>query len=491
MILALVIVPAIAGTAAFFTNRPWVSRALLITSAVCHAALCAFCWIIPPSPALHDWLALDSLGLLFLSITSGLFLLASIYRVGSHVDADESRRRKDFEEGFLFRNAPEATFCGCMLLFLSTMTLVCVGRQFGILWVAVEATTLASAPLVYFHRHRRSLEAAWKYLLICSVGIALALLGNFFLAVASPSRGASGSMLLTQLIDMAHAGQMNASWLKAAFVLLLVGYGTKMGLAPMHTWLPDAHSEAPSVVSALLSGALLNCSFLAILRSQQVLAAAGLADFGQDMLLTLGLISMALAAAFIVRQTDYKRLLAYSSIEHMGILAVGVGLGGIGLFGAMFHALNHSLTKGMLFFAAGNILFAYHSKRISEVHGLMRRLPATGILWIAGLFAITGLPPFGTFLSEFTILSAAFTAGRTSIAIIYLVLLAIAFVGMAVAMLGMVGNGAGQGNVRGSESLLAVLPPAILAMLVLGLGFWVPEKLSHVLTTAAAALGGG
>ncbi len=487
MILALLAIPTISGFAAFFVKRPWLNRTLLIAAGAAHASLTVLCWRSAPSPALGGWLALDALGLLFLSIVSLLFLMASIYRVGVRAEA---ARRTDFDEGFLFTNAPEATFCGCMLLFLATMTLCCVSRQFGILWVAVEATTLASAPLIFFHRHRRSLEAAWKYLLICSVGIALALLGNFFLAVAQPQQGAGGSMLLAELIDRARMGAMNATWLKAAFVLLVVGYGTKMGLAPMHTWLPDAHSESPSVVSALLSGALLNCAFLAILRSQQVLAAAGLALFGQEMLLLLGLLSMAMAATFIVGQPDYKRLLAYSSVEHMGILAVGVGLGGVAVFGSMFHAINHSLAKGMLFFVAGNILSAYRTKHAAEVSGLIKRLPVSGILWVAGLFAITGSPPFATFLSEFTILSAALGQGRFVVAILYLLFLAIAFAGMAVAMLRMA-QGSGQKQEAGRrEAALAVIPPAILAAAVLALGLFVPSRLADLLKAAAAAVGG-
>src|SRR5439155_12404295 len=174
----------------------------------------------------------------------------------------------------------------------------------GLLWIAVEATTLASAPLIYFHRHHRSLEATWKYLLICSVGIGLALLGNFFLAVAaSGASGAGGSLSIGALRE--HAAQLHMPWLKGAFLFLLVGYGTKMGLAPLHTWLPDAHSEAPSVVSALLSGALLNCALLGIVRVQQVCAAAGQAAFGQGLLVGFGLLSMAVAAVFILGQADY------------------------------------------------------------------------------------------------------------------------------------------------------------------------------------------
>ena len=303
MILALLLAPAVAGVLGFFLRRPAASRALLVGVAATHAALTAACWARSAAPIARGWFAIDAQGLLFLSIASALFLMASVYRITAKPQ-EAGGKKRDLEEGFFFASAPEATFCGCMLLFLAAMTLVCVSQQFGIVWVAIEATTLASAPLIYFHRHRRSLEATWKYLLICSVGIALALLGNFFLAIAAWRAGADASLVLGALVGMGEAGTLDAVWLKAAFLVLLVGYGTKAGLAPMHTWLPDAHSEAPSVVSALLSGALLNCSFLGILRAQQVCVAAGLADFGQGLLVGLGLLSMAVAAVFVLGQRD-------------------------------------------------------------------------------------------------------------------------------------------------------------------------------------------
>ena len=274
MILALVIVPMLAGIGAFFVRADGIRRGLLLLAALAHAGMTASAWVAKPAPALGGWLVLDPIGLLFLSITSALFLAAAGYALG-YLQREKRAAKTDFEEGFLFSNAPEATFTGCLLLFLAAMTLVTVSQHFGVLWVAVEATTLASAPLIYFHRHHRSLEATWKYLLICSVGIALALLGNFFLVVAVPnSDGHATPLVLGSLIQ--HAPQFHELWLKAAFLFLLVGYGTKMGLAPLHTWLPDAHSESPSVISALLSGALLNCAFVGILRAQQVCAAAGL-----------------------------------------------------------------------------------------------------------------------------------------------------------------------------------------------------------------------
>ncbi len=500
MILLLILIPVSAGILAFFLTSDRIRRALLLFSAGVHALLTGAAWFRAPAPALNGWLLLDDLGLLFLSITSFLFLAASFYTLG-YLRREDWGRRQDFEEGFLFTNAREATFTGCLLLFLATMTLVAVSQHFGLLWVAVEATTLSSAPLICFHRHRRSLEATWKYLMICSVGIALALLGNFFLAVASTlGTGSHVPMLLRDLVQM--AGNLNPQWLKAAYLFLLVGYGTKLGLAPMHTWLPDAHSEAPSVVSALLSGALLNCAFLAVLRMQQVTIAAGMARFGQNLLLGFGLFSMTVAALFILRQSDFKRMLAYSSVEHMGILSLAVGLGGGAAFGAMLHAVNHSLTKGMLFMVAGNILAAYKTKSTADVQGVIRVLPISGVLWVAGFLAITGSPPFGPFLSELIILRSAIEQGQPIVAAAYLVLLSIIFIGMATIVLRMYqGNPAfgpaddGHGGNAGlqpaaGDSPLAVIPPIMLAVSVLVLGVYFPPMLKNLLEHAARAIAG-
>jgi hydrogenase-4 component F len=469
MILALVGIPLLAGVAAFFLRNDRTRRFLLVATAAAHAALTAVTWTMQPLSLFAGWMALSSPEMLFLSITSLLFLAASVYAVG-YLRREGRDTRADIEEGFLFSNAPEASFAGCLLVFLGTMTLVCAAQHFGLMWVGVEATTLASAPLIHFHRHHRSLEAAWKYLVICSVGIAIALLGNFFLTVATSPAGAGISSMTVPGL-MAHAGELDPAWLKAAFLLLLVGYGTKMGLAPLHTWLPDAHSEAPSVISALLSGALLNCAFLAILRVHGVCVAAGLAEFSAGLFVLFGLLSMGFAAAFIVGQSDYKRMLAYSSVEHMGIAAFGVGTGGIAGFGAMLHVVNHSLTKAMLFLLAGNVLATYRSKSARQVTGMLRVLPATGPLWLAGFVAITGSPPFGLFVSELTILKGVFDARRFVLVAVYLVLLLTIFVGMAMIVLRMT-HGSPSTELaersRRREPFLLVIPPAVLGVHIPG-----------------------
>ena len=492
MIAALFLLPLLAGAAAFFVRRDRSRRGLLLGTAIGHAALTGFCWLHRPEPAASGWLALDAAGLLFLSLTSVLFLASAVYAV-DYLEHELSGQRKDLVEGYLFKNAPEAVFTGCLLLFLATMTLVCASRHLGVLWVAVEATTLASAPLIYFHRHHRSLEATWKYLMICSVGIGLALLGTLCLAVAAvAAHGGAPSMVLDDLLAQAHSGALQPAWLRLAFILLLVGYGTKMGLVPLHTWLPDAHSESPSIVSALLSGAVLNCAFLAILRSHQVLDAAGQGALGRGLLLAFGLASMGLAGVFVLGQIDYKRMLAYSSVEHMGILALGVGLGGVGARGAMLHAVNHSLTKSVLFLVAGNILRVYRTKGVAAVRGLVRVLPGSGLLWVAGMLAVTGSPPFGPFLSEFTILYGALGQGRGVVAGLYLLFLAIVFVGMGQTVLKMAQGPAPEGGPGPAlrESRPSVLVPALLMGLVLVLGLYVPPALGSLVEEAARLVGG-
>jgi hydrogenase-4 component F len=489
MLLALLLIPAIAGILVFTIKNRVVERTLLIVAAGAHTAMTVSTWFSAPPPMFHGWLALDAPGKLFLGITSVLFLASSFYAIG-YLRREDQGRKRDLEEDFAFSNAPEQVFMGSLLFFLATMTLVALSRNMGLIWVAVEATTLSSAPLIYFHRHHRSLEATWKYLLICSVGIALALLGIFFLAVASASHNGDTSLMLTDLLK--RGPQMDPRWLKASFILLLVGYGTKMGLAPMHTWLPDAHSEAPSVVSALLSGAVLNCAFLGILRSHQILASSGQLFFGQDLLMGFGLLSMGVAAVFVIRQPDFKRLLAYSSVEHMGILALGVGIGGGGVFGSMLHAVNHSFTKAGLFLVAGNIMTAYKTKYFENVTGMLQTFPISSVLWIAGFLAIAGSPPFGLFISEFTILRAALAQGNFPVAAGYLMVLALIFAAMMATCLRMtqgVPEEQTQPPPKG-ESMVAVLPPAVLLFAVFVLGIYVPQPLSDTIKEIARTIGG-
>lgn len=488
MIGSLVLLPAAAGTLAFFIRHDGLRRGLLLATSIGHIILVVLAYLKLDGVATEGWLGLDSLSLLFAGITDILFLAATFYAIGYLRRESGGFEPKQAGDSF-FSRSREAIFVGCLLFFLASMTLVMVSRHLGLLWVAIEATTLSSAPLIYFHRNQRSLEATWRYLLICSVGIALALLGNFFLAVAT-SVGAGEQMRLSLDQLIRHARLLDPTWLKAAFLLLLVGYGTKMGLAPMHTWLPDAHSEAPAVISALLSGALLNCAFLGILRVLSILSAAGLGDFGRQQMLLFGMISLVLAALFLVLQTDFKRMLAYSSIEHMGVLALGIGLGGAASFGALFHVLNHSLTKAALFLTAGNILIIYQSKRNYDITGMSVAHPLTAALWMAGILAVVGSPPFGIFSSELMILKGMLAARQWWIALGYLLSLVVAMSAISFKVFKMVFGSPSGSSVRYAEKPGFYLAPASLLLCALILGVYLPRPISDLLKSASIIIAG-
>ena len=483
--------PFVSGLLSFFIKQDRLRRGILAFTGLIHLVLTVLIFAVyqtdgEPLNTWSGWISVDALSLLFLIITSLLFMAASFYSIGylfSH-SHPESRNK---------RFSREAGFSACLNLFLSMMTLAIVSQHISLFWMAIEATTLVSAPLICFHSSPRSLEAAWKYLLICSVGIALAFIGNIAIAVAKSFGEISGDVPMTFHELFLHAGLLQGDWLKIAFVFMLIGYGTKMGLVPMHTWLPDAHSEAPSSVSALLSGALLNCAFLGILRVNMVMNRAGQGEFSGKLLVFFGALSLILASWFIVRQKDFKRLLAYSSIEHMGILAVAAGAGAQTYFGGMLHSVNHSLTKGMLFLVAGNILNIFKTKSSVTVKGLVRRAPVSGFLWIAGFLSICGIPPFGTFVSEITILTGLGRQHNWLILVVMLAALGVIFVGMSRIVISM---SYGEGRVSNLDNAdrqtdyWTILPPLSLFLMILILGVWIPGPVNQLIDQAAMVLKG-
>lgn len=428
-----------------------------------------------PVEAFDKWLVLDPVGKVVLGVVAVVFLACSFYAPGYLA---------------LRQERPNRVLCACLLLSLAMMTLVILSHHLGLMWVAMEATTLATAPLIFFNHNSRSLEATWKYLLIGSVGIALALLGSFFLAYASFQEGETESSLLFEHL-LANASTLSRPWLHAAFVLLLIGYGTKMGLAPMHTWKPDAYGEAPGVVGALLASGLTGCAFLAVLRFVQICDRANDIGFARELLLFFGLLSMAVGAVFLVRQRDFKRMLAYSSVENMGILVLGIGLGGIGIYGSVLHLVNNALTKGVLFLSAGNIRRAYNSKSTNDVQGALKRLPVSACLFLAGFFALTGAPPFGPFLSEFTIARAALGSGRFVVGGMFLLLVIMVFIAMGATVLAVV-QGEPSEKARSQpyrDGWLTAAPVVVLLALVLLMGVWIPGPVQGLLEEAARDLG--
>jgi hydrogenase-4 component F len=341
---------------------------------------------------------------------------------------------------------------------------------------------------VYFNRNARSIEATWKYMLICSVGIALALLGVLFLAYAMVVTGRPPTLILEGL--QAVAPLLPPVWLKAAFVLMLVGYGTKMGLAPMHTWKPDAYGEAPGLVGAMLAGGLANCGLLGLIRIYQVCLTAGDTHFYRTSLLGMGLFSIAIATIFLARQTDIKRMLAYSSVEHMGLFAVALGLGGKAHYGLMLHLIGNGLAKGVLFLTAGNIHRAFASKNRETARGTLKRAPWTGAMFLAGFLAMTGSPPFLPFASEFAIFSAAFSQGRPVTGTLVVLLLMIAFLGMSLTVVPVVFGDPPKNRERTkfTETALLVVPPLALLVLLGCIGVWLPPPLFRLVTDAAQLL---
>lgn len=423
--------------------------------------------------AANGWIGIDPLSRLILLIISLLFCGCSFYGVGY----------------LSYRLAwGNRSFVTCLLLFLFAMTLAAMARHLGILWVAVETTTVASAPLIYYNRNRLSIEATWKYLLLGSVGIALAMLGILFVAYAGLAGGGHVSL---QFDDILHgAATYSRPWLKAGFVFLLVGFGTKVGFAPLHTWKPDAYGEAPGLVGALLAGGLTSVAFLALLRTLQIMDAASEAVMAREAFLAMGLISMAFAAVFVIRQPDFKRMLAYSSVEHMGILAIGVSVGGIATFGAMFHLLNNALTKGVLFLAAGNIHRRFESKRVGDVRGAITQLPFSATLFLLGFLAITGSPPFAPFISEFTVLQGIFNGGHYVTGGFFLFFLAVIFIGMGSTVLSVVFGSPPEkkGDENYRETLVIAGVPLVMLLIILVLGVYLPEPIRRIFADAAALL---
>jgi hydrogenase-4 component F len=474
-VLLVILAPLILAAIAFAMPRsPW-RPATLLPAALLHAAGVARLWVAPPPPRPGTWLGLDAPGLLALTVMSALFLVCSIYAQGYLA------RRSDRDD---------RAFVGGLLLLLSAVTTVALSQHLGLLWVAIEITTLSTAPLIYFNRNERSLEAAWKYLVVCSVGIAMALIGTFLLALASAGPGGPRSLVVEELV--AGGASLSLPWLRAAFVFLLAGYGTKMGLAPFHAWKPDAYGEAPGLLGALLSGGVTAIAFVALVRVLRVCEAGGAGSFARQGFVAIGVLSLVLAAAFVVGQRDFKRMLAYSSVEHMGILVLGIGVGGAAATGAFFHLVTNGLTKGVLFLAAGNIHRAFGSKRTEVVRGAARVLPFSGPVFLAAFLAITGSPPFAPFFSEFAILSGAVRAGAWLPAAAFLLCLSIIFIGMGVTVLGVV-QGVPPEEARQTpfgDSLLTAGPPLLLMAAVLALGLWVPAPLRAAFDAATAYLGG-
>ncbi len=378
-------------------------------------------------------------------------------------------------------------------LFSAAMFLVVLANNPGVMWFAVEATALSSVLLVALYNRRTSLEAAWKYIILGSIGLALALFGTVFLYAAAVGPHAiekPPSFNWSHLITV--APQFDHDLVKLAFVFALIGYGTKAGLAPMHTWLPDAHSEAPSPTSAMLSGVSLKIALYALLRFHILAAACLGSGFSRHFLLGFGLFSMLLAPPFILVQQNLKRMLAYSSLEHIGLICTGIAMNTpVTIFGALLHMGYHALAKPVLFFSAGNIHQTFHSLKFRVIGpGVAKVLPVTALFMALAALAAIGLPPFGLFLSEMTVISGGLAAGRTTVCVLILAALIASFCGI-LQQLTRILPGARKhdqpGDARRADGV-----PAMLLLLggLLLFSVWLPAPLQQIIRRAAAIIGG-
>jgi hydrogenase-4 component F len=439
----------------------------------------------PPLAGWDGFLYVDSLGGFFLMTVAGVTLLAALGSIGYVAAQEDSGELSSFQVRLYF------TFFG---LFAALMLAALETGNLGLLFVLVEASTLASAALVGLEGRARSLEAAWKYIIISSLGVTIALAGTLFLFYSGSALHLGSNLGLTWPYLLAHAHALAPQSLRLAFLLAVVGYGTKVGLAPMHTWLPDAHAEAPSPASAMLSAALLNTGMYAIIRFLAI-ANRGLGStYPRAVLLSFGFASIVIGALFMVRRGNFKRLFAYSSVEHMGIIAVALGFGGVlGLYGALLQVLNHALAKTVLFLSSGDVSLRYRTREAGQVSGLLAAVPLTGGALLLATFAVLGSPPFGLFLSELTIVRAGFAHGSPVFPLLLLALLGLAFVAFARTTAGMAtGNPPAQlASPYHSRSAVAVTAaPLVLGLTVLlVLGLWIPAGLDAVLRHSVAVIG--
>ncbi len=433
-----------------------------------------------PVFAFGSWLYLDPLAAIPVALIGVVGLLTGVYSLGYI--------RHDLASGVISAGKL-CRYYGFFNLFLFTMLCTVTANDIVMMWVGIEATTLGSVFLVGFYGQRASLEAAWKYVIICTVGVAFGLYGTMLVyAEASavlPNPG--DASLWTSLIR--HAASFDPGVMRLSFVFVLIGFGTKAGIFPMHAWLPDAHSEAPSPVSALLSGVLVNCALFVLLRYSAITTAATGPGLPHTLFLVLGVLSVAAGSLLIFVQNDFKRLLAYSTTENVGLMLVGFGIGGqLGIAAAILQMINHSFTKTLLFCGSGNVLMKYGTRDLRTIKGLTAIAPATGLMLIAGALALCGIPPFSIFVSEFMLVTAGLRAGYGWLMVICLLLLTVTlaallrFIGGS--LLGSRPEGVPPGEVGGLE----VVPMMALLALVLVFGIAVPRPVARLVESATSVV---
>lgn len=473
MINLILIFPLIACLILLITKKKFLNNFFITLYAIMHFVVSgAACYNVELFPVWKNtaFFEITPLNKLFLIVLSIVFLAFAFYNNGYMKDDNSNERR--------LRH-----YAYMVLFFVFSMTGAILSTNLGLNWVFIEGTTLASAYLIYFHKTKHSIEAAWKYVFICSIGIALAFVGIILLTAAT---GNLESLYYKDLFM--NAKDFNSFWLKMAFVFIMFGIGTKMGLAPVHFWLPDAHAESPSPVSALLSAALLNSAFLMIINVFKITVIAGCDGYARIMLLIMGFLSLFVAAVFVYHINNYKRMLAYSSIENMGILAAGLALGGVGVFAAMIHLTGHSLIKAAFFMTSGNILKLYDTKKIKNVEGIISADKKTGWLWVLSFLGIAAFPPSMLFVSEFLMIKTMIKNGDYILCALFVILLTIILYGIGHSVIGM-SFGVKNENIQKKKLGLSMyLPQIILLILAFLLGIYMPDFVSNLFTEAVGEL---
>jgi hydrogenase-4 component F len=423
----------------------------------------------------YPFFSVDALGALLLLVIACVGLSAAAYSI--------PYLRKETTKSIIGFTRVKQYFI-LLNLFLAAMFLAVSTSSPIFAWIFIEATTLSTAFLISFYNKPSAIEAAWKYLIINSVGLLLGFFGTLLYFTAALSAANGGLVSWQTLAD--HAVRLDPLLAKIAFVFVLIGYGTKVGLVPMHTWKPDAYSKAPAPIGALLSGALLPAAFLIVLKFKVITDSVVGVAFSQRLLLVFGFLSIAVPALIMLALKNYKRLLAYSSIENSGMIALGFGFGGLASMAAILHLVYHSLVKSALFFLSGNFLLTYHSAKIKNVRGAINILPITSVLFLTGFFAITGAPPFGIFFTKLLIFSGGITT-YPIVTIASIFLAALVFIGFFKHATSMIlGNEAPEKMEREKENVWLIIPPLALLILVLGLSFYQPLFLQELIKTAVS-----
>ncbi|MBI3045026.1 MAG: hydrogenase 4 subunit F [Betaproteobacteria bacterium] len=426
-------------------------------------------------------LRVDDLGLVFLLLLVVLTLAVSIYTVGW--------LRQAVAVGNM--NAGTLHFYFALVhAFVATMVVAVLADNLGVLWIAMEGTTITSAVLVGFHGHRYGLEAAWKYIIVTTIGISFGLFGTVLVyAAAAAVQGGAGAMSWSAIMQVAPA--LDPSIVRIGFIFVMIGYGTKAGLAPMHLWLPDAHSQAPTPVSALLSGVLIKCALLGIIRFQTIAAAACGAAFTEEVLLVFGLISIVVATPFILAQRDLKRLLGYHSVEHVGIVALGLGFGGtVGTYGALLHVVNHGITKALAFFAAGTAIARYGSRDMRAIRGLLAVAPIGATFLMLAALSLAGMPPFSIFVSEILVLRGGIGHAHWVAIGIFLAMVVVIFAGLLHHAGAMAFGRPSAAAGRESEAWTPLLAMLLLAAIMVLLGISIPASVDGLFRRATEVVVG-